>query len=323
MVRHALLVDYFTKYQPDVVFTPYIFGVHDVVFGKVAQRRGIVHVGGILSWDNATTKTLMRIKPDKLIVQNDVIKAETVKYHSIDPKTICVTGVAHYDYYRAYQPIPRNAFFQKMGIGPKKKLILISPAGSKFIDTDWHIFEMLKNAYTNGELPHDVHFLIRPHPANLADFGDFEPNEHFTVDVPGVRFEGMRAKDNELGKDDIHHLIDTLTYTDVLINTVSTVAIDSAVFDVPVITIAFDGYHKDAPFSRSTRRYLSDVYMAKLLSVGGSEEVHNEQELVEAVNKYLEDRSYRQAERKNVITQQCYRLDGKAKERIAACVLGT
>lgn len=319
--RDLVFSDYFKLYTPNVVFTPDVFGDFDVSMLKAAKKNKVRSVGMVLSWDNNTSKTLMRVIPDRLIVQNEVIKDEAINLHDVPESRIVVSGIPHYDYYKEYQPIGRQEFFSNLGVDPDRRLVVIAPAGEKFIKSDWHVFKILQDAYNNGEIDKKALFLIRVHPSNKIDFGEFVSDENFLVEDPGVSFKDVRSKDNELDLDAVNHLADTLKNSAVVINVVSSLVIDAAVFDRPVITVGFDGWMKNVPYIRSVKAYLEIENMEKLLSVGATPVVKNGEDLISWVNKYLSNPEIHQLERRRLIERQCWKLDGQSKKRIAKAVL--
>jgi hypothetical protein len=312
--------DYFEKYRPDTVFAPDVFGVGDVLLFKSAAAHKVRTVGMVASWDNNTAKGLMRVIPDKLIVQNEIIKDESMNIQDVPEEIIKVVGIAHYDYYKTYKPISRKEYFRKLGLDPKKRLIMFSPAGDKFIATDWQICEILKKAYEKSEIPEDVITVVRVHPTNTVSFKDFIPDEHFIIEQPGVKFEGLGDKRKELDKEGMYHLLDSLAHTELVINVLSSIVIDAAVFDVPVVTIGFEGWEKKVPFGNSVKRYHSDENMAKLLAIGGAPIVRNERELIKEINTYLKHPQKDRDGRAKIVERQCWKLDGRAKFRIAEMV---
>ena len=90
---------YFDKYRPNLIFATDIFHVDDVHFLAEAKSRGIVTIGMVRSWDNITNKGLFRIKPDKLIVHNEIVKDEAIKYEAMSSKDIFVSGLPQFDCY--------------------------------------------------------------------------------------------------------------------------------------------------------------------------------------------------------------------------------
>jgi hypothetical protein len=313
--------NYFDKYNPDVVFAPDVFGSGDTLMIKSALKHKVRSVGMVASWDNNTTKGLMRVVPDVLLVQNEIIKEESLNIQHIDKKIIRLTGIAHYDYFMEYKPIPREVFFKNLGISPDKKLILFSPAGDKFISTDWQICEILKQAYENKQIPRDVVTLIRMHPTNPTSLEKFTPNEQFIIETPGVSFKGLSDKRKELDRESLHHLIDTLHHCELVINVVSSLVIDAAVLGKPIITIGFEGWEEKVPFGSSVKRYLSDENMAKLLSAGGTTIVKDAQGLIEQINLYLENPELDKEGRQRIVKEQCWKLDGESKFRVANAII--
>jgi len=83
----------------------------------------------VRSWDNITNKGLIRIKPDKLVVHNEEVEKETLKYEDIKREDIFVGGIPQFDYYARGERTPREDFFRSRGLNPDKKNILVAPHG--------------------------------------------------------------------------------------------------------------------------------------------------------------------------------------------------
>ena len=84
------------------------------------------------------------------------------------------------------------------------------------------------------------------------------------IDFPPVRDSNLLW---DLPTDDIEHLVRLLRDADVVINTASTLAIDAAVLDRPVVSIAYDP-SGDLPYDRSVRRYYDYTHMAHVVRAG-------------------------------------------------------
>ena len=74
---------HFDRYKPDLVFAPDVFHPDDAHCLAEAKHRHIRTVGMVRSWDNITNKGLFRIKPDLLIVNNEIIRDEAIRYEDI------------------------------------------------------------------------------------------------------------------------------------------------------------------------------------------------------------------------------------------------
>jgi CDP-glycerol glycerophosphotransferase (TagB/SpsB family) len=110
-------------------------------------------------------------------------------------------------------------------------------------------------------------------------------------------------------------LANTLAHTDVLINVASTITLEACILNKPVVNIGFDGRSQREYFS-SVRRYFDYVHYRNMLKTGGVRVAFTKDELVQIVNTYLEDNSIDAEGRKEIVELQCYRMDGKALERI-------
>lgn len=306
--------DVLRKHNPDVVFGTNVFGVLDASLIKSARRLGIRTVGLVASWDNPSSKQLLRVVPNTLLAHNPLLCEELATLHAI-PDALPV-GAPHYDYAGVYRAAPRSDVFGKLGIPVDRAVVLVSPAGRKFVDTDWQNLQILKDAAAQGVFVRPVHFLVRLHPTNKMEFGAFVPDANFTIEDPGVRFAGVREKDNELDLAGFNHLLDCLEHVAVVVNTLSSIVIDSCVRDRPVVTVGFDGITGRVPFEKSVQLYLEEENMAKLLSTGGAPVARSGRELIELINGYLSNPAKDMQSRRVLVTQQCMVLDGRAKQRI-------
>lgn len=308
----------FKKYAPyrvcaSDVYTP----IDTALLREAKQHGGIETIGMVRSWDNNVSKTFMRVVADRTVVQNHILKDEVIQLHLVPEDDVVVTGTGHYTYFKEYQPISRAEFCNRMNIDPGKKIVLVSPAGDKFVKTDWQNLEILKQSQIEGKIGKDVHFLVRLHPMNLTNLESFEPNEHFTIEIPGKGFEGMRAKDNELGLEDLHHLIDTIVHADVVVNTLSSLVLDACVLETPVVTIGFDGFEKKVHKVYSVSRFHEEENMAKLLRVGGTPVVYTGDALIREINRYLENPKLDKENRQRVLDTQCGELTHNTILRVA------
>ena len=95
----------------------------------------------------------------------------------------------------------------------------------------------------------------------------------------------------------------------------------AAIFGKPTVGIAFEV--KKQPLSKSPTQYYQTEHYAKAVATGGMRLAKSEEELVGAINAYLADPSLDRQARKRLVESQCWRMDGKAGERIAKIVLDT
>lgn len=311
---------YIEKYKPDLFLATDMFDPNNVEFLKAAEKHHIPTMGFVRSWDNTSTKHYLRVVPDLIIAHNELERVELGRFHNVSPGRVRLSGVPHFEKYLSYKPISREAFCAEMGIDPKKRIIVFSPGGPMFIDTDWQFCEILKQLYEEKKIPQDVHIIIRPHPQLTPDLSRFTPNEHMTIDLPKT----VRLRDGlvgiELAPGVVDHLADTLYHMDLLVNVISTIIVEASIFNKPVITLAFNGWEKNVPFIRSVERIQLEEWPATVYP-DVTPFVKSKEELALWINRFLEHPDILQEKRKQFVENHCYKFDGKSGERIADIVL--
>jgi hypothetical protein len=117
------------------------------------------------------------------------------------------------------------------------------------------------------------------------------------------------------------HLANTMRHSDVVVNVASTIAIEAAIFDTPVVNVSFDG-ETPSEWVRSARRYYRFTHYVNITRHGAVRVAEDPAQLVEHVGRYLEDPALDREGRHRVVLEQCQFLDGRAGERVAAFVAG-
>jgi hypothetical protein len=311
----------FAKYKPDLVFSTDPFSDADVLLLKTAKALKVKDVAMIRSWDNATTKTYLRVVPSSLVVQNEQMKLEMHQLHDYPFDKIKLCGIPQFEWYLNYQPAPREVLCDNMGIDPAKKILLYCPASELFIDTDWQICETIKQLIEEKAIPEDIHVIVRLHPYNFTDLSKLKPDSHFTIENPNAINLTERVKDRELNDTFREHIADEIYHSNIVINVVSSVMFDSAVYDKPTITIGFNGFESKVEYIRSVERMHNEEYLTDMLSDGGAPVVKSKAELAAMINRYLADPSADSDLRQKSLQRQAWKFDGQSKERIADYVL--
>ncbi|HZO61954.1 MAG TPA: hypothetical protein VFB35_03135 [Gaiellaceae bacterium] len=170
--------------EPDVVLvTPHLMpSSTDAQYAKSAAAAGVPTGVCIASWDNLSSKQLLRVVPDLLTVWNDVQRREAVSIHDVPDDRVVSTGAQCFDHWFGWPPRPRAEFCARVGLDPSKPYVLYV-GGSLFPST------MTEAEYCVGWIRavrasdepalRDAGILIRPHPHRTAewreiDFGVFE-----------------------------------------------------------------------------------------------------------------------------------------------------
>ena len=298
LIKDNSFKNLFDKYNSNLVFLAHLFGDIEISILREAKKRGIKTVGFVNSWDKLTSRCILRISPDWLIVPNEITKKEAIKYQYILEEKIFVSGPPQFDIYKQYKNyLSKENFYKKYSIDPSKKIILFCPLGSTFSNFDWDVVELLNKLCLNKEILQDIHIIIRFPPNDNVDIRDNINKSIFSFQIPGTRFSSKRGVDWDMKDKDNKLLVDTIRNSSLVICFPSTMSIDSSVLDKPVININFlydKMFDMDGFF-----HYYQMTHYKEILKTGGIKLVNNKEE------------------RMSIVNEQVWKFDGKAGERIA------
>lgn len=321
LVKNVTYDALFERYKPDLVLLSNLFNEPEVHMLRAAKKYGVRSVGFINSWDKVSGRCILRLLPDKLVVFNDIVKEEAMRYDDMPEKDIFVGGLPQYDPYFGALPFSsRQAFFEHMGLDPGTRLILYAPVGAAFSDSDWDMIDLVYAMRDQGAFGDKVSLLMRFPPNEQLDMHEVEKRPFLKYDYPGIRFSSERGSDWDMTASDIRHLADTLRHMSLLVCFASSLSIDAAVFDKPVINLNFE-VKKNQHLLKSPTQYYGTAHYQKALRAGGIRLAGSREELAAWVVRYLADPSLDREGRKTLVAEQCHFQDGKSGVRIGNFVL--
>jgi hypothetical protein len=314
-----LSAQYFEKYQPDLVFYTTIYS-KDPAIEIGARQRGVPSVAFILSWDNPTTKGPFPVRPDHAIVWNNIMREEVLRFHELRPEQLFVSGPPQFDIYidlAGYKT--REEFFQRWGLNPNKRLITYTTGSVGMLPQEHEIVEMLHGKLQSGAFKSPSQLMVRLHPKDIYEpYRKFEGKPDLIIQSPGRKADTLDSWNPT--PEDMYGLAETMRYSDVVVNIASTTTIDAACFDTPVVNVAFDGF-ESRPYEKSCRRYYKFDHYKKIVETGGIKIAGSIDEAVDCIERYFNNPQEEAEGRARIREEQCYKLDGKAGERIANFVL--
>ncbi len=163
--------------DPDVVLlTPHLMpGSHHPDYLRASMDLGLPSVLCVASWDNLSSKQIIRIRPDAVTVWNETQKREAVEIHSLDPETVHVTGAQVYDQWFDWPERPREEFCARVGLPADRPFILYA-AGALFpapiTEAEWFVtwLRALREC-AHPEL-REAAVLVRPHPKRFEQWAE-------------------------------------------------------------------------------------------------------------------------------------------------------
>jgi hypothetical protein len=324
LVSHPQAEQVFDRHQPALLVTssPGLIQA-EVPLLRTAVRRRVPSIAVDASWDNFTNKVLPVRRVSRLLVWNQLMKQQAVELHGYQPGEVQVTGPPHWDlYFRAGRESTREMFFRRIGADPARKLVTLTTTAFELYPHYDRVLRVMTEAIARGRWPYPCQILVRVHPRDDLDrYRDFAGMPHVIVEKP---FRStVRAGDGlavDITAESQQHLADTLRHSDVVVQVASTIAVEAAVFDTPVVNVSFDG-DEPAEWTRSARRYLRFTHFANVARHGAVKLAEMPEQLVDGIAEYLADPTIDAAGRRRVVQEQCQFLDGRSAERVASSIV--
>ena len=326
------------KHKPDLVVTSSVgtFPFDHFVM-RAAKRKGIACSSVILSWDNTTTRGYPGASATQIVTWTEVMKQELIEYADVEPNKIEAGGVAQFDPYFAPDPgFDRAAFLRGIGGDPEKRTILFatkSPNGYAF---NPNIARGLAGAIADGRLPKDCQVVVRVHPIHyrfvngkLVYEAAIEALRAVAADYPFVVLNEPRIESKKINSaiasGEMQFVSRLLKSADVVVNIYSTLNIEGAIFDRPLVNVTYEGDQLLYPVEMHARLDIAiddrATHNRRLLALGGVRCAATPGELVDAVIAYLQNPALDRDGRKRIVAQEVGPNAGKAGIAVARLLL--
>jgi hypothetical protein len=307
------------RHAPDLVVTTDLFS-SECHFVREAARRHIPTACIVKSWDNLTTKSRIRVHPDRIIVWNDIQREEATRLHFFPADRIDLVGALNFDIFRQidFPTVERKEFLRRLGAAADAKLIVYSP-GAKLTYSDDDNIARLGRVLSEQISGHRCHLHIRKYPKSSQEFTHLL-RPAVTVEDAGTVVPAW-ADGVDQSREQVEHLGNLMYHCDVLVHIGSTIAVDAACFDTPIVGYFLDncqtlGTRNDYPphvFELTHNKYLVDLGCQRLARTEG--------ELRNVLQAYLDRPDTDAAGRRRVVEQICGRFDGLTYTRVADVLL--
>ncbi len=241
---------FFDKENPSLVVVGSMgLDVDGMVIAE-AKKNGVASLVINQSWDRMVTKGYPTVEPDYLIVWNEHMKDEAVRYLDCHPENVFVEGAAPFDFIFKKNDIPsKEDFFKKVGLDPHKTTFLFPLASSFWHEDTLQTLEDLNHQIRFGSGLQQLQFIIRLHPFYWG-----EPKKRKQVLAKLELFSGLSNVFVDLNEVDVHNhsafiskndqtnLLAYYTHCDACMSVGSTVMIEMSCLSKPTLNMLYGNW---------------------------------------------------------------------------------
>jgi hypothetical protein len=232
----AMVLRWLKEYSPDVVVvSPLLAGRStELEYLKAAKALKIPALYALASWDNLTTKGTMHVQPDVALVWNEALREEAANLHGVPREDIVVTGSPTFDYW--FEMLPsrdRDEFCAGLEMRTGQQYVVYLCTSRGMIEDEESLILDLASELLKNDQTRDLMLLVRPHPYNELKL------ERLQASNIRVFPRGGEWPDVDEAK---QMYFDTLHYAKATIGINTTAMIESAIVDIPCVTIIDERY---------------------------------------------------------------------------------
>lgn len=301
---------------------------HEGTFALESLQNKIPSFAVITNYDNIVNMGYRGFTPTCLGVWSSQMADEAMRLHGFSASQLEITGPVQYDRYLRELPINRNDFLKSINLDPNKKTILF--AGGVNINHYFDMYRVFVDQRTKVWRD-SFNFVVRPYPhvkllgspawyileKLFADAGAYLSNPG-SIDDSGDRASELRM-DLAL-EDSVDELTYLLHYSDVMVNYFSTIGLEAAICDLPVIHVGYDAFAHGQNFGVTSAFLQRQTHNRRPLRLAAARVVKNKTELLNAVEDYLGDRKIDREARHVYAESECGKLDGLASSRVVQMI---
>jgi len=298
IARVPQVVDYqklFRDYGATVLFCSHQRPLEILPAVLAARSLGMPAACFIFGWDNLTSQGRIAAPFEHYLVWSELMRQELLRYYpEVAPERTHLVGTPQFDPYAdAALRWPREEFFARIGADPARPLICYSGGDTFTCPEDPLHADILMGLVRSGQVRGRPQVLVRPSPVD-----------------DGSRYQAVRAKYPEMifaqpawlhtqpgdwarcipKAEDVRFLANLTRHADLNVNLASTMTLDFAIHDRPVVNVAFD-VSNPPPCGRPPlwEHFYRFEHYRPVVELGAARFARSPQELAGHLNAYLDN----------------------------------
>ena len=303
-----------SEYQPDLMITSTPgFSEVEAEIIILAKRNGLKTIAVNFSWDNLFNNSKQIRKTDYLVTWDDVVRQAALEIHNYLEKNVFVSGVMRFDHhfkngFGKKNENERSKFLTSKNLDLELRTILFTTVPPQIYPFQGAFVKELMALRDKNILGENFNILVRLHPRdNLKNYESLKNIENLYIELAGqeqVKQEGY-LNQIEMDEGDLDNIRKTLLYSDLAINFRSSITLETCLYDIPTINLAYNNY---------ALYYQMDHYIP-ILKSGAVKLVETPDEFIEAAKSYLNNPKLDSEKRSQIALEYIPFQDGLAYKR--------
>jgi hypothetical protein len=245
----AAILDYLRAERPDVLLITPLIGIvtsSQLDYVAAAKQLGIPTGFCVWSWDNLSSKALLRDVPDRIFVWNETQKREAVTLHHVPPRRVVVSGAQCFDRWFGRKPSRTRAeFCRQVGLPADRPYVLYvcstmvwkSPPEAQFV-VRW-----IRHLRASADpLLRNAPILVRPHPGRLQEWAGVDLGEFENVAMSGRVAAGRAGAAYPIDEESRSDYFDALYHSCAVVGINTSAFIEAGIIGRPVYAILADEF---------------------------------------------------------------------------------
>jgi hypothetical protein len=313
---------FFRETQPDVLFCTHQRPAEIVAPVLAARSLGIPTATFIFSWDNLSSKGRIAAPFDHYLVWSEHMRNELLHYYpDIAPARVAVVGTPQFEPYTDPSlQSTREDFCREIGADPTRPLICFSGGDRGTCPDDAGHVGIVLELIRTGAIVGQPRVLLRPAPVDRGErYAEVRARYPELIYAPPAWHHSADTAWSRVmpTAEDVRFLANLTRYSTLNINTASTMTLDFAIHDRPVVNLAFD-VTSPPPLGAPLELYYRYEHYRPVLELTAARVARSAGELATFVNRYLEDPTLDREGRRRLVELEVGHTVAGASARIVA-----
>lgn len=271
-----------------------------------AQKLKITTCAFIFSWDNIASKGRMAGDFDHYLVWSDLMRDELLQFYAnVSANQIHVIGTPQFEpFVMKNYGYSKEELCQKFELDPHKPILFFTCNDANSLNDPLYL-DALAKAINDKKLVEEVNLIVRTSPADDGSRFNYLVEKYDFIKWNKPIWKLTRTNHQEPWsqrvptKEDVDDLKSLLEHCDININVLSTITLDSFIFNKPVVNPVFGNENNNLFDDQKFLRY---KHLEMLVDSNSSDIVKTETEYIIALNNLLSGIDNKAKERKEFLS---------------------